>query len=122
FATPAARFENQDAVRALIAEALAGRPTAWWLPKMQAIDLICQEVLRYDDYRRDPQVAAHRIFQEVDLGEVGRLPSVRMPGLRAEEAASSPPPAVGEHADDVLRDFGFDGDEVARLRAAGVVV
>jgi alpha-methylacyl-CoA racemase len=32
-----------------------------------------------------------------------------------------PPPAPGEHTDDVLHDWGFDADDIAKLRAAGAV-
>jgi alpha-methylacyl-CoA racemase len=33
-----------------------------------------------------------------------------------------PPAGAGEHTESVLLDCGFDADEVARLRADGVVV
>ena len=33
-----------------------------------------------------------------------------------------PPPAhAGQHTDDVLRDFGFDADRIAKLREVGAV-
>ncbi len=30
-----------------------------------------------------------------------------------------PPPGLGAETDDILRDFGFSGDDVAALRAQG---
>ena len=120
FASPAARFQNQDALRSLIAERLAERPTAHWLPLMQKIDLICQEVLTYDAYRKDPQVLESRLFQEVSLGAAGMLPSVRMPGLRLEETSSAPPPGVGQHTVQVLRDSGFTDAEIETVLKSGV--
>jgi crotonobetainyl-CoA:carnitine CoA-transferase CaiB-like acyl-CoA transferase len=32
-----------------------------------------------------------------------------------------PPPALGEHTDEVLGEFGFAAAEIAELRGAGVV-
>jgi crotonobetainyl-CoA:carnitine CoA-transferase CaiB-like acyl-CoA transferase len=37
------------------------------------------------------------------------------------ESDPLPPPALGEHTDAVLRDFGFAAEEVAELRGAGAV-
>ncbi len=39
---------------------------------------------------------------------------------RAHTAASAPP-RVGQHTFDVLREFGFEDDEIEALLAAGVV-
>ncbi|MBS77755.1 CoA transferase [Variovorax sp.] len=115
YATPAGRFENQDALRALIARGLAAEPSAHWLPRMRALDLICQPVLDYAAYRVDEQVLASQLFQSSDLGQAGILPTVRMPGLQAEEADPAAPPSVGEHSREVLARFGFDATVIDAL-------
>ena len=40
---------------------------------------------------------------------------------RTEATIAGPPPAPGEHTDAALADWGFTGDEVAKLREAGAV-
>lgn len=115
FSTAAARFENQDALRAVIAEGLALRPNAHWLPLMRELDLICQAVLDYDAYRADEQVLAQRLFQPTDLGQAGVLSTVRMPGLAAVDVRPSPAPAVGEHDREVLAAYGFDAAAIGSL-------
>jgi crotonobetainyl-CoA:carnitine CoA-transferase CaiB-like acyl-CoA transferase len=122
FATAAARFENQDALRAVIAEGLASRPTTHWLPKMRKLDLICQEVLSYDAYRRDPQALAHGLFTTTDLGEAGRLPAVRMPGLTQASGVARVTPRLGEHTRQVLREAGvLDADVATWLECQAAV-
>lgn len=115
FSTAAARFQNQDALRAVIAEGLAQQATAHWLPLMRELDLICQAVLDYDAYRVDEQVLAQQLFQPTDLGQAGVLPAVRMPGLSATDARPSPSPAVGEHSREVLARYGFDAAAIGSL-------
>jgi crotonobetainyl-CoA:carnitine CoA-transferase CaiB-like acyl-CoA transferase len=44
---------------------------------------------------------------------------VRIDGERAD--SDLPPPALGEHTADVLQDLGISSDELARLRAGGIV-
>ena len=40
---------------------------------------------------------------------------------RERESAPLAPPALGEHTEPLLREFGFDAPEVPALRNAGVV-
>jgi len=44
---------------------------------------------------------------------------VRLDGERVD--ADLPPPALGEHTDDVLATLGVDAEESARLKAAKVI-
>jgi formyl-CoA transferase len=44
---------------------------------------------------------------------------VRIDGERAD--SERPPPALGEHTNDILRALGLDDDAIDRLRAARVV-
>jgi crotonobetainyl-CoA:carnitine CoA-transferase CaiB-like acyl-CoA transferase len=115
FATPQGRFEQQDQLRALFGERFATQPSGHWLPLLRQADLIHQEVLNYDAYRRDPQVLARELFAPTDLNEMGRLPTVRMPGLDADTPVPTPPPRIGQHGRDVLAAFGIAASAIADL-------
>ena len=115
FATPQGRFENQGALRQLMAECFARQPSAHWLPLLRKADLIHQEVLNYDAYRRDPQVLARELFVPTDLNEMGTLPTVRMPGLPAGSPHLTPPPSIGQHTREVLREMGLDANAIDAL-------
>lgn len=121
FGSPAVRFENQDALRAAVGEALAQRKVGEWLPLLHGADLIVQQVQDYDMFRAHPQTQAQRIFTQADLGETGVLPTVRMPGLPAE-AATAPAPAIGQHTLDILREAGLDRAACEELLARGAAV
>jgi crotonobetainyl-CoA:carnitine CoA-transferase CaiB-like acyl-CoA transferase len=107
FATPQARFDHQGALRERLSERFSRQPSAHWLPLLRQADLIHQEVLTYDAYRRDPQVLHQRLFTPTDLNEMGTLPTVRMPGLSADVAPQSPPPSIGQHTHEVLLSMGL---------------
>ncbi len=77
-----------------------------------------------------PQVAEH-----AQLRERGQLQTVHVPSLDRDVQVvglgfqlggkpvpiALPPPALGEHTDDVLRDLGCTDGEIAALRQEGVV-
>ncbi|AMG90655.1 CoA transferase [Bordetella bronchiseptica] len=106
YATQQARYDNQDELRALIAAELAKQPTAHWIEAARRIDLICQPVQTYDQFRQDPQVRTYELFQDMDLGYDMPLPAVRMPGMTATQASLRPPPRLGADTAAVLRRHG----------------
>lgn len=121
FDTAQARFENQDALRLVIGEALAARTVAEWLPLLHQADLIAQQVQDYDTFRAHPQTLAQGIFSEADLGEIGTLPAVRMPGLPGD-ACSAPAPRIGQDTLSVLREAGLDAAACDNLLTRGAAV
>ena len=83
----------------------------------------CGPIYAIDQVFADPQVKHLGIAQEVDTPDRGRLRVVAQPvGLsRTPSRVAAPPPEIGQHTDEVLREFGFSADEIARLHAAKAV-
>lgn len=121
YGTPQARFENQDALRTAIGEAMASRSVDHWLPLLHGADLIAEHVQDYEAVRNHPQTLDQAIFTETDLGQAGLLPVVRMPGLPAG-VRSAPAPAVGGDTLALLREAGLDKDTCQDLLARGAAV
>jgi crotonobetainyl-CoA:carnitine CoA-transferase CaiB-like acyl-CoA transferase len=72
----------------------------------------------------EPQVKARGVRIEVEHPVAGRLPMVASPmrfsGTPLEH--KTPPPLLGEHTEEVLRELlGKDAGELARLRASGAI-
>ncbi len=99
------------------------RPAAYWLERIERADVPCGPVNDYDTIWDDPQFKANGTFIEYDHPRAGRVRAVRMPARFSE----TPPeiwrhaPDLGQHTDEVLRDFGFSANEVSRLRAEQIV-
>jgi crotonobetainyl-CoA:carnitine CoA-transferase CaiB-like acyl-CoA transferase len=98
---------------ARIAAAIAAEPRAHWLGLMQAAGVPGGAV------RTIPEVFAAHPEAAVALQHplLGQLRQVRSPiavdGVRRTSPA--PPPLLGQHTEEVLREAGFEGDALERL-------
>ena len=83
----------------------------------------CGEINTIDQVFANPQVKHLGIAQPVDSHERGASHLVGQPIImsRTPSRIASPPPTAGEHSEAILRDIGYSNDDIARLRADGVI-
>ncbi|EDP65782.1 acyl-CoA synthase [alpha proteobacterium BAL199] len=117
------RSKNRDALNAEIEEVTRTRPTAEWVDRFNAAGVPCGEINTIDQVFANPQVQHLGIAQPVNSHERGASHLVGQPIImsRTPSRIASPPPTAGEHNDEVLRDIGYSDDDIARLRADGVI-
>lgn len=124
FATNPLRHQNYASMRAILAEALAQRPTAAWQRDLDAAGIPNGPINNVADVVHDPQVRAREMIQEVEHPVAGRtlLPGVPIKLSATPGSIRRPAPRLGEHAAEILADWlGYDADEVARWRAQGAL-
>lgn len=105
FATTELRSRHQEALREILENVFAGRTVEELLATFRAAGVPCAPINTYSQALADPQVAHMGWVQELTLptGDVTRTfgPPLRIDGDPAE-GPLRPPPALGEHTDDVL--------------------
>ncbi|MCX7616500.1 CaiB/BaiF CoA-transferase family protein [Tepidiforma sp.] len=114
-----------DRLAALVADAearFAADTTASWLERLRAGGVPCGPLNFPPEAMFHPQLVDNGFVVELEHPLFGAYrtfgPAVRVEGSAAP--AGRHPPLLDEHTDEVLAELGFDGAEVARLRAAGV--
>ena len=118
----AARTENVVALREVIESAMASGDPKTWEARLTAADVPCATIWSIDEIVEHPQLAYRDVLQTVD-SQFGPLRLVGA-GFRLAHGSPGidrPPPTLGEHTDEVLREAGYAPPEIERLRREGTV-
>lgn len=105
FATNAARVEHVEALHAALDEALAARPAAAWLERLEAAGLPCGPLQDVAQVMRDPQVLARHMIVHAGGSPMAGNP-VKLAGV-PDPAERAPAPALDEHRAAILRELGL---------------
>jgi crotonobetainyl-CoA:carnitine CoA-transferase CaiB-like acyl-CoA transferase len=124
FATSAARLANRDAIEAEVQRLVGGLSSAALIDRLVACGVPAGPVNDIRQLFEDPNTTARGTVQRFDA-DGAEIPSVAFPGKLSETPAAyhRPPPRIGEHSDELLREWlGVDDERLAKLHATGAVV
>ena len=124
YAKNADRVRNRGVLVPLIAEVMATRTQRAWLDALEPLGIPCGPINRLDQVFADPQVIARGMQKDLPHPLAGTVPQVRAPIAFSETKleCERPPPLLGEHTAEVLRDrLAISPDAIADLAARGVI-
>jgi formyl-CoA transferase len=124
FATAEARTRNVDAFTEAASVETRKHAMAELVDLLNRAGIACGPINGIDRVFADPQVQASGIVRPLQHPRLGMLNLLSSPIIMsgAEPIMERPAPEKGEHTEEVLREFGFTGDEVARLRADRIAI
>jgi formyl-CoA transferase len=123
YAEPAARSKNRDALNAELGAILRRQTSAHWIELLNAAGVPCGPINTIDQVFADPQVRHLGLAQPARSHERGETELVGQPIImsRTGSRIRTPPPLMGEHTDEILRELGYVDEQIAELRAAEVI-
>jgi len=124
FATNAARVEHRQLVTDTLTPVMRRQTTGWWVARLEVLKIGCGPINSLSDVFADPHVVARAMVCEMQHGSGTTVKVIANP-VRLSETPPDyriPPPLLGEHTDEVLRDrLAISPDVLAELRAKGVI-
>ena len=123
FTTNESRVRHCEALTAIVAGVMHQRTRAEWTTALVPAGVPCGPVRAVDEVLADPQLAAREMVQRVEHATAGLIPLLGFPiKLSATPGAiRRAPPTLGQDTVAVLRELGFDSEEIDALRASGAI-
>ncbi len=123
FSTNAARVKHRGELLPLLRQATVMKTTAAWIVLLENAAVPCGPINDLAGVFADPQVMHRGLKVEMQHAAGGNAPQVGNP-IRFSATPIDyrlAPPLLGQDTEAVLRELGRSADEIAALRAAGVV-
>jgi crotonobetainyl-CoA:carnitine CoA-transferase CaiB-like acyl-CoA transferase len=116
------RTDNEPALREIIEGALAEDDAKSWETRLTAADVPCGSIWKIHEIVRHPQLEHRDVLQTID----SRYGPMQLVGAGFRLAHGSPslerePPTIGEHSEEILKEAGYEAEEIAALRRAKVI-
>ena len=123
FRTNSDRVSNREVLVELLSPRLRERRTAEWSELLSRAGVPAARVADVADVATSEQTRALGILQPLEHPSIPDLRLAALPlsfdGERAQHRL--PPPLLGQHSEEVLREAGYDKEEIAVLAEDGVV-
>jgi crotonobetainyl-CoA:carnitine CoA-transferase CaiB-like acyl-CoA transferase len=117
------RSRNRQKLNEILNESFAAEKSADWIGMLNKAGVPCGPIYRMNEVFADPQVQHIGIAAEANHPRLGRYKLVAQPAKlsRTPATVASATPELGEHTEEILKELGFQANEISSLRNKGAI-
>jgi crotonobetainyl-CoA:carnitine CoA-transferase CaiB-like acyl-CoA transferase len=121
FATNTERLANRAALVEMLEPTLATRTADEWIEALLAAGVPAAPILTYDEALVSEQAKARNMVMEMEHPVEGTIRQLGFPVKLhgTPQQLRRPPPLLGQHTEEIMREAGCEPAAIERLRAAG---
>ena len=115
--------EKRAEMFSCLREAFKKKNREEWMGELQDLDVCVGKVLDLEETFRDPQVVCRRMVTEFQDAGKGKMKLLSSPVKLSETPPDirAAPAEFGEHTGEVLRELGYNADQIAEMKRTGIV-
>lgn len=119
------RLEHRQELKELLEEAMSSNDARTWRDKFNAAGVPAGRVVSVEDALAQEQILSRGMIATFDdTPGVDREIKIARPGVKLNGkpiVTTTPPPALGQHTDELLEELGFNSEEIEQLKEKRVV-
>jgi formyl-CoA transferase len=116
------RSVHRDWLNAEIEQRLARNTSDYWIATLNEAGVACGRINNVKEVFEEPQVRHLGMLKKVTSRHLGEQTLMGQPLTlsRTPSTIARAAPKRGEHTAEILAEIGYDGEAIARMKAAGV--
>ena len=117
------RYENRKDLYPLLDNAFKKKTKNEWQRLFREAGMRCDPCLTYEELFNHPQVEVNEMVVTLNHPLRGRIKMLGIPVKfkKTPGKPQSPPPLLGEHSEEILREVGYTDEQIGELVTAGVI-
>lgn len=117
------RLMHREEVDSAIERALAAKSGREWIALLQAAGVPCAPVNKLDQVAASEQAKSRNIILEWEQEGLGTAKGINYPYrfMNYETTVRRPVPRLGEHTEEIMREYGFTQEQIAVFKEKNVI-
>ncbi|MDV3129570.1 CoA transferase [Mycobacterium sp. 21AC1] len=123
FETLEDQFEHRPELQKIFRDRFAQDTTEHFVSRLEEQDILCAPVRTLEEALADPQTVCNGMVVEMDHPHGGKVEVLNAP-IRLSGTPNTirrPAPMLGEHNQEVLREFGYSDEQIAAVLNEGTI-
>jgi len=123
FKTNKDRVKNRNLLIPLLEEVFKKKPREYWIKILEEAGVPSAPVYELDEVFNDIYIKNSGIIVEMNHSKLGKVKQLAEPMLinGTRPCSNLPPPILGEHTIEILRDLGYSDEDIRKMKEAGIV-